>query len=183
MHTPATSRRLQALLNHPAYKTPLGPNQGRGVASGYWFNGGGEFERDVAGECRRHCAGGDRQPGYRWLARVDGADGGGDAGRGLQPGAGDRRGHRLDRLHARHRRLARDVRDGDGGGERHQDGDQGSVPAGRGDLGRRSGGRDLGRRPRQAGRFQRRRVQAAVVEARSRRSRRRPVGRSPPRRR
>ena len=33
---------LQALLNHPAYKTPLGPNQGRGVASGYWFNGGGE---------------------------------------------------------------------------------------------------------------------------------------------
>jgi CO/xanthine dehydrogenase Mo-binding subunit len=33
---------LEALLNHPAYKAPLGPNQGRGVASGYWFNGGGE---------------------------------------------------------------------------------------------------------------------------------------------
>ena len=33
---------LQALMNHPAYKTKLGPNQGRGVASGYWFNGGGE---------------------------------------------------------------------------------------------------------------------------------------------
>jgi CO/xanthine dehydrogenase Mo-binding subunit len=33
---------LQALMNHPAYKAPLGPNQGRGVASGYWFNGGGE---------------------------------------------------------------------------------------------------------------------------------------------
>jgi len=33
---------IQALLNHPAYKTKLGPNQGRGVASGYWFNGGGE---------------------------------------------------------------------------------------------------------------------------------------------
>ncbi|HEU0154845.1 MAG TPA: xanthine dehydrogenase family protein molybdopterin-binding subunit [Stellaceae bacterium] len=33
---------LEALLNHPAYKTPLGPNQGRGVASGYWFNGAGE---------------------------------------------------------------------------------------------------------------------------------------------
>ena len=33
---------LQALINHPAYKTKLGPNQGRGVASGYWFNGGGE---------------------------------------------------------------------------------------------------------------------------------------------
>ena len=33
---------LQALMNHPGYKTPLGPNQGRGVACGYWFNGGGE---------------------------------------------------------------------------------------------------------------------------------------------
>jgi CO/xanthine dehydrogenase Mo-binding subunit len=33
---------IQALLNHPGYKAPLGKNQGRGVASGYWFNGGGE---------------------------------------------------------------------------------------------------------------------------------------------
>ena len=33
---------IEALMNHPAYKVKLGPNQGRGVASGYWFNGGGE---------------------------------------------------------------------------------------------------------------------------------------------
>jgi CO/xanthine dehydrogenase Mo-binding subunit len=33
---------IEALLNHPGYRTPLGKNQGRGVASGYWFNGGGE---------------------------------------------------------------------------------------------------------------------------------------------
>ncbi len=33
---------LEALMRHPAYQTKLGPNQGRGVASGYWFNGGGE---------------------------------------------------------------------------------------------------------------------------------------------
>jgi len=33
---------LEAIINHPDYKKPLGPNQGRGVASGYWFNGGGE---------------------------------------------------------------------------------------------------------------------------------------------
>ncbi len=33
---------LEALKNHPAYQQPLGPNQGRGVASGFWFNGGGE---------------------------------------------------------------------------------------------------------------------------------------------
>lgn len=33
---------IEALLNHPGYRTPLKKNQGRGVASGYWFNGGGE---------------------------------------------------------------------------------------------------------------------------------------------
>jgi CO/xanthine dehydrogenase Mo-binding subunit len=38
---------IEALLNHPGYKTPLGKNQGRGVASGYWFNGGGESSSTV----------------------------------------------------------------------------------------------------------------------------------------
>src|SRR5438034_2288406 len=38
---------VEALLNHPAWKAPLGPNQGRGVASGYWFNGGGESSASV----------------------------------------------------------------------------------------------------------------------------------------
>jgi CO/xanthine dehydrogenase Mo-binding subunit len=38
---------LQAIMNHPAYKTKLSPNQGRGVASGYWFNGGGESSATV----------------------------------------------------------------------------------------------------------------------------------------
>jgi CO/xanthine dehydrogenase Mo-binding subunit len=38
---------VQALLSHPAYKTPLKKNQGRGVASGYWFNGGGESSATV----------------------------------------------------------------------------------------------------------------------------------------
>ena len=33
---------VEALMKHPAYQVKLGPNQGRGVASGYWFNGGGE---------------------------------------------------------------------------------------------------------------------------------------------
>ncbi len=34
---------LAAAKAHPHYSAPLGPNQGRGVASGYWFNiGGGE---------------------------------------------------------------------------------------------------------------------------------------------
>jgi CO/xanthine dehydrogenase Mo-binding subunit len=38
---------LQALQKHPAYKAPLGKNQGRGVAVGYWFNGGGESSATV----------------------------------------------------------------------------------------------------------------------------------------
>src|ERR1700740_2542554 len=38
---------VEALLDHPAYKAPLGPNQGRGVASGFWFNGGGESSASV----------------------------------------------------------------------------------------------------------------------------------------
>ena len=38
---------VEALMNHPAYKVKLGPNQGRGVASGYWFNGGGESSATI----------------------------------------------------------------------------------------------------------------------------------------
>jgi CO/xanthine dehydrogenase Mo-binding subunit len=33
---------LEAAREHPHYSAALGPNQGRGVASGYWFNVGGE---------------------------------------------------------------------------------------------------------------------------------------------
>lgn len=29
---------LQAIKDHPHYRAPLGPNQGRGVATGFWFN-------------------------------------------------------------------------------------------------------------------------------------------------
>src|SRR5258708_2767359 len=38
---------IEATLNHPCYQAPLGQNQGRGVASGYWFNGGGESSATV----------------------------------------------------------------------------------------------------------------------------------------
>ncbi|MEJ0077215.1 MAG: xanthine dehydrogenase family protein molybdopterin-binding subunit [Alphaproteobacteria bacterium] len=38
---------IKALIDHPGYKVPLGKNQGRGVASGYWFNGGGESSATV----------------------------------------------------------------------------------------------------------------------------------------
>ena len=39
---------VQALIDHPGYKAPLGPNQGRGAASGYWFNGAGDSGANVA---------------------------------------------------------------------------------------------------------------------------------------
>ena len=41
------SETVQAVLDHPGYKAKLGPNQGRGVASGYWFNGAGESSATV----------------------------------------------------------------------------------------------------------------------------------------
>ncbi|WP_106204907.1 xanthine dehydrogenase family protein molybdopterin-binding subunit [Aliiruegeria haliotis] len=39
---------LEAAKAHPHYSAPLGPNQGRGVASGYWFNWGGETSVSMA---------------------------------------------------------------------------------------------------------------------------------------
>jgi CO/xanthine dehydrogenase Mo-binding subunit len=39
---------LRAALEHPHYKAPLGPNQGRGVASGFWFNAGGDSSAQVS---------------------------------------------------------------------------------------------------------------------------------------
>ena len=38
---------LQAAKSHPQYQAPLGPNQGRGVASGFWFNIGGDSSAAV----------------------------------------------------------------------------------------------------------------------------------------
>ena len=38
---------LRAVREHPHYGIPLGPNQGRGVAAGFWFNFGGESAASV----------------------------------------------------------------------------------------------------------------------------------------
>jgi CO/xanthine dehydrogenase Mo-binding subunit len=38
---------IKAAMEHPHYKAPLKANQGRGVASGYWFNAGGESTAQV----------------------------------------------------------------------------------------------------------------------------------------
>ncbi|MDF2235128.1 xanthine dehydrogenase family protein molybdopterin-binding subunit [Albimonas sp. CAU 1670] len=39
---------LEALQAHPNLQAPLGPNQGRGIAAGYWFNHGGETSVSMA---------------------------------------------------------------------------------------------------------------------------------------
>ena len=39
---------LDVARRHPHWSAPLGPNQGRGVASGYWFNVGGETSCGVS---------------------------------------------------------------------------------------------------------------------------------------
>jgi CO/xanthine dehydrogenase Mo-binding subunit len=38
---------LEAAKAHPHYSAPLGPNQGRGIASGFWFNGAGQSSAAV----------------------------------------------------------------------------------------------------------------------------------------
>lgn len=38
---------LAAAKSHPHWKAPLGPNQGRGLATGFWFNIGGESSASV----------------------------------------------------------------------------------------------------------------------------------------
>ena len=39
---------LQAAKSHPHYDAPLGPNQGRGVASGFWINIGGDATANIS---------------------------------------------------------------------------------------------------------------------------------------
>ena len=79
---------LEAALNHPHYKAPLGPNQGRGVASGFWWNAGGEFERPGERQRGRHRRRDDGSPRHRRLARLDDEHRGGTARHRLPPGAG-----------------------------------------------------------------------------------------------
>ena len=73
--------------NHPHYKAPLGKNQGRGIACGFWFNFGGQtcvsLNINIDGTvalARRHAR-------YRRLARLDVPDGGRGARHPLRQGA------------------------------------------------------------------------------------------------
>ena len=82
---------IQALLQHPGYTTPLGKNQGRGVASGYWFNNGGESSAavHVNEDGTVVVATGSMDLGGTRASTGD--DGGRDAGHRLRQGPADRR--------------------------------------------------------------------------------------------
>ena len=75
-----------------------GPNQGRGVASGFWFNIGGESSAAVHVDEDGTVVAVSRQSRHRRLARLDGDDGRRGAGPARRKRAADRRRHRLDRL-------------------------------------------------------------------------------------
>ena len=119
---------LEAIKGHEHYQAPLGPNQGRGVASGFWFNIGGETSASINlnEDGTVTLMAGAR---HRRLARLDVPDGGGRARHRLRRRAPDHRRHQLLGLHLPDRWQPRDVlerRRGQGGGDA---GDQAGVRA------------------------------------------------------
>ena len=110
---------LEAARASEHMKVALKPNQGRGIASGYWHNAGGEFECGGARQRGRH---GHRHGGpsrYRRLARLDGDDGRGGAAhpvRARPAGSWRYDRDRVQRLHRRQPRYLRRRHGGDAGG-------------------------------------------------------------------
>ena len=72
---------LEAAKTHPHWKSPLKPGQGRGLACRLLVQHRRRILGDGAYQRRRLGDGGDRQPGYRRLARLDRHDGRRGAGR------------------------------------------------------------------------------------------------------
>ena len=80
----ASARRWRRRKNHPHMKAPLGKNQGRGMACGFWFNFGGQTCTDPQHRRRRHGLACRRHRRRRRLARLAVADGGGGARHSLR---------------------------------------------------------------------------------------------------
>ena len=95
---------LNAIKKTEHWNTPLRKWQGRGVASGFWFNIGGETTVSLTVNEDGTVSLMAGTPGHRRAARLAGLGGGGRAGRALRQGAADHRRHRLARLQLPHRR-------------------------------------------------------------------------------
>ena len=95
---------LEATKNHANYHVPLGPNQGRGVASGFWFNIGGETSVTVNVHRGRFDYRDDRPARYRRVACIAGPDGRGRPWRRIRQSASDRCRYGGAWLHVHHRR-------------------------------------------------------------------------------
>ena len=67
---------LEAAKAHAHWRTPLGKNQGRGVASGFWFNIGGETSVSLSAQRGRHAVADRRHARHRRPARLAVHDGG-----------------------------------------------------------------------------------------------------------
>ena len=158
---------LQAALDHPHYKTPLGPNQGRGVASGFWFNAGGESSAQVyinedgtvVVVTGHPDIGGSRASMVNIVAEVLGID-----YRQVQALIGDTSSVGFSALTGGSRVT---FAAGHGGDEGDRAGDPNPARAGGQDLEDRCRGRRLGERRGPSRRLQRRRVPAAEPGASS----------------
>ena len=152
---------LEAAKNHPHWKAPLKPGQGRGIACGFWFNIGGESTRrlhvaedgSVVATSGNPDIGGSRASIGMMVAEVLGVPA--EKVRTIVADTG------VDRLQLPDRRIAGDLRHrhgGDPGGRAHG---RGPEEARRADLG--NPGRCGGVEGRQglSGGFQRRGVRAA----------------------
>ena len=161
----ATRKRCRRRSSHPHYKMPLGPNQGRGVASGFWFNAGGESSAQVninedgtvVVVTGHPDIGGSRASMVNIAAELLGID-----YRQVQALIGDTSSMRFSRAH---RRQPRHVRRRHGGDEGDRAGDPDPARAGGQDLEDRCRGRRLGERRGPSRRLQRRRFPAADAGA------------------
>ena len=126
---------LEQAKAHPHYQAPLGPNQGRGVASGFWFNIGGETCASLFVNEDGTTALTVGHPRYRRFARFAVHDGGRGARHRHGPGAADHRRHRVSRLHFPDRRQPGDFLQRHGGDRCGARRGPAALRAGRQDLG------------------------------------------------
>ena len=154
---------LKQAMAHPHYKAPLKPNQGRGVASGYWFNAGGESSAQMSINEDGSVVVMTGHPDIGGSPRLDGQHRRRASGHRPQQDPGADRRHQQHRLLEPDRRQPRHLRLRHGGHAGGGEGHHPAAPARGQDLEDRSRRRHLGQRRGQAGRRQCRQVRSAVA--------------------